>query len=267
MLFFDITGASVGDRFQIAGISNEGRAQNPYLSHVTWDIVQVANPIRIEVFTNTGVVNIVGSDTFDYEINGYSVSSAGGSLDTSQWNSLQDQGFGDGNTDPNDGIGWEQLGDGTANLVGEFNLQGSTVVGPNGVSMATLGRLFSIGGTEDLEVELSLANGSSLMPNVVYLTATSVPGDYNGDGTVDAADYTVWRDTLGQSVAEGTGADGSANGIIDAADYGVWRSQFGNSASSGSLSSAPAVPEPTTFCLVAGLGLLVANVARFKRSA
>jgi len=26
-------------------------------------------------------------------------------------------------------------------------------------------------------------------------------GDYSGDGTVDAADYTVWRDALGTTVA------------------------------------------------------------------
>jgi hypothetical protein len=25
----------------------------------------------------------------------------------------------------------------------------------------------------------------------------ALPGDYNGDGTVDAADYVVWRKTLG----------------------------------------------------------------------
>ena len=27
--------------------------------------------------------------------------------------------------------------------------------------------------------------------------APALPGDYNNDGTVDAADYVVWRDTLG----------------------------------------------------------------------
>ena len=26
-----------------------------------------------------------------------------------------------------------------------------------------------------------------------------VPGDYNANGTVDAADYTIWRDTLGST--------------------------------------------------------------------
>jgi len=45
-------------------------------------------------------------------------------------------------------------------------------------------------------------------------------GDYNGDLTVDAADYTVWRDTLGQAVAtNGDGADGDADGTINPGDY------------------------------------------------
>jgi hypothetical protein len=51
-------------------------------------------------------------------------------------------------------------------------------------------------------------------------------GDYNGDGSVDSADYTVWRDTLG---ATGTGlaADGNGDGVVDNLDYNVWRSGFG----------------------------------------
>ena len=54
-------------------------------------------------------------------------------------------------------------------------------------------------------------------------------GDYNKDTVVDAADYTVWRDTLGQSVTPaGTDADGDSNGIIEQADYDYWKARFGN---------------------------------------
>ena len=54
-----------------------------------------------------------------------------------------------------------------------------------------------------------------------------VAADYNGDGTVDAADYTVWRDAEGNTVSAGTGADGTADGVIDTADYDLWASRFG----------------------------------------
>lgn len=67
------------------------------------------------------------------------------------------------------------------------------------------------------------------------------PGDYNRDGLVNAADYTVWRDALGQTVTPGVGADGDGSGTIDAADYSIWRSHFGNglqfNSGSGSSSS------------------------------
>lgn len=72
-------------------------------------------------------------------------------------------------------------------------------------------------------------------------------GDYNLDGVVDAADYTVWRDTLGQSVAVSTGADGDGDGQITASDYSVWQSNFGSSSG-----SATAVPEPASGLLFSG---------------
>ncbi len=54
-------------------------------------------------------------------------------------------------------------------------------------------------------------------------------GDYNGNGFVDAADYTVWRDTFGQTASpQGSGADGNSNGMIDEEDYDFWKLNFGN---------------------------------------
>jgi hypothetical protein len=79
--------------------------------------------------------------------------------------------------------------------------------------------------------------------------AQAVPvasGDYNGNGTVDAADYTVWRNTLGQTgLAKYAGADGNGNGMIDNADYDVWKAHFGQTITptpgSGSVASGSAL--------------------------
>ena len=77
----------------------------------------------------------------------------------------------------------------------------------------------------------------------VTLTAVpSLPGDFNHDGTVDAADYVVWRKT-----------DGTPAG------YNAWRTHFGQPAGSGSVASANAtVPEPTTLVMliVAAVGFV-----------
>jgi hypothetical protein len=76
----------------------------------------------------------------------------------------------------------------------------------------------------------------------------SVPGDYNGDIRVDAADYELWRSGFGSSSS--LKADGNKNGVIDAADYVIWRNlRSQNGAGSGDLT--PAVPEPSRFFLVA----------------
>ncbi|MCI0491771.1 MAG: PEP-CTERM sorting domain-containing protein, partial [Planctomycetes bacterium] len=84
-------------------------------------------------------------------------------------------------------------------------------------------------------------------------------GDYNLNGTVDASDYTLWRDTLGQTVEVGSGADSNRNGLIDQADYDVWKARFGAQAPSGmGASSSTAVPEPSAMLLAAMAVLLVA---------
>lgn len=86
----------------------------------------------------------------------------------------------------------------------------------------------------------------------LQLTATAavqlLAGDYNRDGAVDAADYVVWRNTVGQ-VGASLIADGNGNGVIDAADYLVWRDNFGSAAATSSTIGnveSSAVPEPPT---------------------
>lgn len=61
--------------------------------------------------------------------------------------------------------------------------------------------------------------------DTLFMSAVeSSQGDYNVDGQVDAADYTLWRDTLGSTSL--LDADGNGNGTVDAADYQIWRTNF-----------------------------------------
>ncbi len=87
------------------------------------------------------------------------------------------------------------------------------------------------------------------------------PGDYNENGVVDAADYVVWRDSLGQT-GSGLAADGNSNNQIDGGDYTVWKVHFGQAAGSGSGASAnAAVPEQSTLVLL----ILATAVMRPRR--
>lgn len=82
-------------------------------------------------------------------------------------------------------------------------------------------------------------------------------GDYNENGVVDAADYTVWRDLLGQEVDLPN--ETQTPGMVTQEDYDEWVAQFGmtGGAASGTLSNS-GVPEPSSallmaFVVVAGL--------------
>ncbi|MGD9632564.1 MAG: aspartyl protease family protein, partial [Pirellulales bacterium] len=83
-------------------------------------------------------------------------------------------------------------------------------------------------------------------------------GDYNSDGTVNSADYSLWRDTLGEAGA-GLAADGDGDGTVDADDYAVWKNHFGQSLSLGG-GAISAVPEPTSLVLLLLAALAIAPV-------
>jgi autotransporter-associated beta strand protein len=97
----------------------------------------------------------------------------------------------------------------------------------------------------------ALATGLSWNASRLHIDGTlsvNLQGDYNGNGTVDAADYVVYRNTLGQT-GTALAADGNDNGVIDTGDLDIWRARFGQTAASGSISTAT-LPEPTT-CILA----------------
>ena len=82
--------------------------------------------------------------------------------------------------------------------------------------------------------------GAGSNSQITLMTTTaSLPGDWNHDGKVDAADYVVWRKD-------------PANNGGDPDGYNTWRQNFGNSSGSGSAAfrSGAAVPEPATVVLM-----------------
>ncbi len=84
-------------------------------------------------------------------------------------------------------------------------------------------------GTYELTIDgVTPDDGMLLLNSALGGSTTSLPGsgsaDFNGDGAVDAADYTVWRDNLGSNEAT---IDIDGSGEVDAGDYTLWREQFG----------------------------------------
>ncbi|MEQ8847719.1 hypothetical protein [Botrimarina sp.] len=134
------------------------------------------------------------------------------------------------------------------------------------VKVDAIGNLYYSGNqSERLEYFSLGGNSVATYSNVATLDAGTfdfmflepIVGDYNGDGLVDAADYTVWRDTLGSS--SDLRADGNGNGVIDPADYDTWVGAYGEGGS-----STAAVPEPSAVVLSV---LAVAGLAGRRRAA
>ncbi len=222
--------------------------------------------IAIEVNTDTGIVKLVNNGSTDFNFNSYEILSELGSLDATGWSSLDSQ-----NIDAVDGPdmgptagdsvgeGWNAAINADEFALTEVFLTGGTLLA-QGASI-TLGKAFTVGAVGDLEFNFTEVDGTALVPGIVNYV-TGLDGDYNADGHVDAADYTVWRDTLG-STGRGLAADGNADEVIDGLDYELWRSNFGQSLTpAGSLSAAP-VPEPASALLM--LPLMGLALRRFRR--
>jgi len=157
----------------------------------------------------------------------------------------------------------------TSDLINVTNSNGLTVNGGL-LNLANIGSMTS--GTYKLIDYLGALTGSvsnialgstpsgfnfSLINNIAatsidLLVSTQLLGDYNNNGQVDAADYTVWRNTLDTSVTPGSGADGNFDGHIDHGDYYVWKTNFGNT---NDTPDGQSVPEPTSL-LLAALGTI-----------
>jgi hypothetical protein len=105
---------------------------------------------------------------------------------------------------------------------------------------------------------MGVAGCSLLVVGAVSLPVSALatlPGDYNGNGVVDAADFSVWRSCEGET---GTNlqADGNGDGVVDQTDRDLWKAHYGERASLSVVPEAPAIIVWTGVVL-AGIGIVV----------
>ena len=96
------------------------------------------------------------------------------------------------------------------------------------------------------------------------LPPMGLAGDYNDDGTVDAADYTVWRDNLGGAFAMPN--ETVTPGSVTIEDYDEWKANFGSTAGSGAALAAAGVPEPATLVAAIVASFISIMLTRHRRS-
>ncbi|QDV71930.1 PEP-CTERM sorting domain-containing protein [Botrimarina mediterranea] len=193
--------------------------------------------------------NLSGAE--DIFMKGYTIESPAGALVSSSFNGVRGDGpfpLGNGS-----GNGWELALGGDPSRLAETFFAGQTTFAA-GAGAVSLGSAYnSLVGSEDLAFLWTNSQGEVYNARVEYIgAATKVGGDYNDDGVVDAADYTVWRDNLNTN---NTLPNDATPGSVTQADYVLWSNNYGKSVAA---SFAAAVPEPGAALLMSVAAVLSA---------
>jgi hypothetical protein len=239
------------EQFAVAGDFAPGRfglysfAQGPTEVFSDFDSVDFdGSVLRAIVDRSDGTITLDNPFSSSVSFDFYQFSSASDSLDVSidGWDSLHDQNF-----QPMGGGAhqqWQEAGGSSTAAIAEVYLAGNSTL--TGTTSRSIGAAYNnmING-QDLVFEYRLPTGEMRSGYVQYVGVAPVPGDYNGDSKVDAADYVLWR------------KDPASHGG-DPAGYNTWRANFGTGTGSGSALDGGSVPEPATVALIGCFGLLVA---------
>lgn len=86
--------------------------------------------------------------------------------------------------------------------------------------------------------------------------------DFDGDGTVDADDAVIWRNSFGSALGNAVNGDANGDQLVDAADYVIWRQQ---AVGPSYLGISNTIPEPAIIPLSTevALAILLARRQRF----
>ena len=245
---YDLTGASLQN-------------SDIYFAYYDYAAPIEAPPVlTIEVDRGDGTITLINDNDVAVGFDYYQIDSAAGSLNEAGWDSLDEKNFQSDGGGP--GQSFNEAGGSSDNSLAEAFLlteMGFPELAAN--SEIELGAAYDfLMNSEDLQFKFKAASGFVHNGIIEYIGTApgGLTGDYNGDGTVNAADYTVWRNNLnGTAVLP----NDSTPGTVTAADYNVWRANFGNS---GSGSGSGVVPEPTSLALLTCVGLLL-GVRRCSR--
>jgi hypothetical protein len=215
---------------------------------------KIFNNIGITVDLANGTAIIENESPFNQVITGYLIeSSSVGSLNTNlgSFNGVRDEAGGSGFQPPS-------TLDGSS--LGEVDVTGAGIALASGQSYS-LGNIGGLNNSLNFSFILKGASELSRGGFVKYLNIPAPLGDFNADGNVDAADYTVWRDNLGALDETAINYNGDGGGIAPS-DYQIWKSHFGavyGGAGSG-LAVASTIPEPTGLILTAAvLAIMLPN--------
>jgi hypothetical protein len=212
---------------------------------------------------STGAISLANQSAGNIQIKGYSISSAGGSLNPAAWQSIDT-----GNTfDPNGTWTSSSL---TNLQIAESNT-GGTLDGGTLAPSATrgIGTPWLKTPVQDLVFSFTLGDNSTGTGQIQYTGAAPIRSDFNGDGAVTAADWAIFVPNSYTNLATQPAAQAYLKGDLDGdldndfADFRLFKTDF--IAVNGEAAFAElvgAVPEPTSSALLAVAALTLAGAHR-----
>jgi hypothetical protein len=152
----------------------------------------------------------------------------------------------------------------TITLYHHMVIDSRTIVASNPVPTdSVLSRIYP----ENVNATNSPTNFAGQTGSVLLLASGELPGDYNDDGVVGAADYVVWRDNFGTTNTIPN--DVTPHWVMED-DYAIWRQYFGLASGSATLvpSHSVTVPEPSqrALLLIGALAACLFQRHGFSRS-
>lgn len=227
-----------------------------------------ADSLVAQLFPLSGEVRLRNTSSLPVSFVFYEINSPSGALNPSGavWKSISDNYDVSGNGLVDPVANWTKIAATSTQLAeGVFSGPGGSLPALRSIS---LGQIWgpALYPFPDLTISIQQADESP----VAVVTQFAVAGDYNSDGTVNQADYTIWRQNFGSAV--NLDADGNLNGIVDAGDYVVWRNNMGLSlpgigSGVAKLVAGAAVPEPTAgLLLISAAFIAVIRRGRERRA-
>jgi hypothetical protein len=139
------------------------------------------------------------------------------------------------------------------NVIRGNNLQSPTIFDEAG----GFNSIFTVPGEYTFSFTFQNIGGDASYPDVYLLlhTAPPLPGDYNNNHVVDAADYTTWRNNLGAPDESPLHNNGDGMNGVDFGDFTFWKQRYGDSniPAAGAALELHAVPEPSSTLLLLGV--------------
>lgn len=244
------------------GVSDFNRSWLDGLAYVAADTEVL---VRATIDRDTGALSVINNTAQTFDVASYSITSAAGELDASQWNSIAT-----GSNSSLDTDTWSETST-TATDLSEAEDAPAT----DGFALSgtfSLGNVWQTSPYEDTTVTLTLADASQIVLTPEYSGTAVTVGSFDGDSNIGLDDFATLMSNMFADIPSQTAADsyflGDLTGdlSVDFDDFTAFQTLYDAANGPGALSAATSspVPEPSTALLVAFGVMLLAALGRYR---